>query len=529
MSNNKSKTKLDDLNPDKKHPGRQESQKAGDKLIDLVRSKCELFSDFEGKAYARFTINNHKEVYAIKSQEFTDYLQLWYWKDTQRAPSKTAFETAISSLSAAARFDGHKESIYTRVAQIEQTIYIDLCNDNWQVVEVSFDGVKVLDDSPVAFTRNNKMKLLPTPTIDSDYDEVNAKEDIKLILKHINIKEDQLPLVVGWLLMAKQNSKAAYPVLIVNGPAGSGKTTACEMLRELVDPNVANLVSQPKTSELRVVGAENHVLGFDNLSKVSPNFSDALCKIATGDNQVIRELYTTNSSFTVSIKKPIMLNGIPELAKRPDLVSRSVKLTLHKIKQIKTSEQAWNDFNQDRPKIFNALLYGCCIALATQENIKIDDMTRMSDFCKFATASHLAFGWSENQFMDAYRANIKSSHVDALESSMFTSAIMKMFEREDFFKGRPFELLEHLEDMDYVPERTARSSKWLKTPKGVIEILDRSEDSLAAIDIHYEKSKDRTNKTFIKLELNKSLISDELEEVEGSNDNKPTFKDEPGF
>jgi hypothetical protein len=83
--------------------------------------------------------------------------------------------------------------------------------------------------------------------------------------------------------------------------------------------------------------------------------------------------------------------------------------------------------------------------------------------------------------------------------------------------------------MDYVPERTARSSKWLKTPKGVIEILDRSEDSLAAIDIHYEKSKDRTNKTFIKLELNKSLISDELEEVEGSNDNKPTFKDEPGF
>ena len=522
MSNNKSKTKLDDLNPDKKHPGRQESQKAGDKLIDLVRSKCELFSDFEGKAYARFTINNHKEAYAIKSQEFTDYLQLWYWKDTQRAPSKTAFETAISSLSAAARFDGHKESIYTRVAQIEQTIYIDLCNDNWQVVEVLFDGVKVLDDSPVAFTRNNKMKLLPTPTIDSDYDEVNAKEDIKLILKHINIKEDQLPLVVGWLLMAKQNSKAAYPVLIVNGPAGSGKTTACEMLRELVDPNVANLVSQPKTSELRVVGAENHVLGFDNLSKVSPNFSDALCKIATGDNQVIRELYTTNSSFTVSIKKPIMLNGIPELAKRPDLVSRSVKLTLHKIKQIKTSEQAWNDFNQDRPKIFNALLYGCCIALATQENIKIDDMTRMSDFCKFATASHLAFGWSENQFMDAYRANVESSHVDALESSMFTSAIMKMFEREVFFEGRPFELLEHLEDKMYVPERTARSSKWPKTPKGVMEILDRSEDSLAAIGIHYEKYKDRTNKTFIKLELDKSLIGETSNYV-------PTFEDEPDF
>ncbi|MCS5550803.1 MAG: hypothetical protein NZ811_04705 [Gammaproteobacteria bacterium] len=522
MLKGESKIILNDLNQDKKHQEKQKNKNAGDKLIDLVKGKCELFSDFEGKAYTRFAIEKHKEVYAIKSQEFIDYLHLWYYRETQRAPSKASLETAISSLSAVARFDGPKESVHIRVAQIEQTIYIDLCNDKWQVAKVSFEGIEVLNDSPVAFTRNNKMKSLPTPTVDSDYNEGNAKEDIKLILKHINIKDDQLPLLAGWLLMSIQKSKAAYPVLIINGPAGSGKTTACEMLRELVDPNAANLVSQPKTSELRVVGAENHVLGFDNLSKVNPSFSDALCKIATGDNQVIRELYTTNSSFTVNIKKPIMLNGIPELAKRPDLVSRSVKLTLHKIRQIKTSEQAWYDFNQDRPRVFNALLYGCCIAHATQENIKINNMTRMADFCKFATASHLAFGWSKNQFMDAYRANVKSAYVDSLESSMFTTALMKMFERESVFKGRPIQLLEHLEYKMYASERTTRSSKWPKTPKGVMEILDRSEDALAAIGIDYEKYKDRTNKTFIKLELDKSLIDE-------TSNNLPTFKDEPEF
>ncbi len=510
------------MSKDKKHPEKHTSKCSGDELIDLVKNKCVLFSDFEGKAYARFTIGDHQEVYAIKSQEFLDYLHLWNYRATQRAPSKTSIDLALASLSAIARFDGHEESVYIRTAQVEQTIYIDLCNKEWQCVKVSLDGVEVLDDASIAFTRNNKMKALPTPTVNSDYDEDNAKEDIKLLLNHINIKEDQLPLVVGWLLMTMQNSKAAYPVMIVNGPAGSGKTTACEMLRELVDPNAANLVSQPKTSELRVVGAENHVMAFDNLSKVSPSFSDALCKIATGDNQVIRELYTTNSSFTVNIKKPIMLNGIPELAKRPDLVSRSVKLTLHKIKQIKTSEQAWNDFNQDKPKIFDALLCGCYFALVTQENIEIDDMTRMSDFCKFATASHLAFGWSENQFMDAYRANVKSAYVDSLESSMFTTALMKMFERESTFKGRPIQLLEHLEDKMYASERTTRSSKWPKTPKGVMEILDRSEDALAAIGIDYEKYKDRTNKTFIKLELDKSLIGE-------TSNNAPTFEDEPEF
>ena len=117
MSKDKSKTKLDNLNPDKKHPGKQENQNSGDKLINLVRSKCELFSDFEGKAYARFMIDNHKEVYAIRSQEFIDYLHLWNYRETQRAPSKTALETAISSLSAVARFDGSKESVYIRAAK----------------------------------------------------------------------------------------------------------------------------------------------------------------------------------------------------------------------------------------------------------------------------------------------------------------------------------------------------------------------------------------------------------------------------
>jgi hypothetical protein len=55
-----------------------------------------------------------------------------------------------------------------------------------------------------------------------------------------------------------------------------------------------------------------------------------------------------------------------------------------------------------------------------------------------------------------------------------------------------------------------------------MEILDRSEDALAAIGIDYEKYKDRTNKTFIKLQLDKSLIGE-------TSNNISTFEDEPDF
>jgi len=505
MSENRSKTKLDDLNPDKKHSSKQKNQKSGDQLINLVKNKCELFSNFERKAYAKFTVDDHKEVYAIKSQEFIDYLNLWYYRETQRAPSKTAIETAISSLSAIARFDGLQEPVYIRVAQIGQTIYIDLCNKKWQVVKVSFNGVEILNRSPVAFTRNNKMKSLPIPSTNPSYDDNVAKEDIRLILNHINIKEDQLPLVTGWLLMSMQRSKASFPVMLVNGPAGSGKSTACEMFRELIDPNYANLTSQPKTSEIRVVGEENYILAFDNVSRVSPNFSDALCRISTGDNQIIRQLHTTNSSYTISMHNPIIINGIPEFAKRADLVSRSIKVSLRKIIQRKTTEQSWEDFNNDKQKIFSALLYGLCISISSYKNIKIENMTRMSDFCKLATAAHLAYHWNQDDFMDAYNDNIKLSHIDSLESSLFTTAIITMFENENYFNNRPIELLRHLESKGwYEPNRIKRVS----SPKGVVEALDRAEDSLEAIGIIYEKYKDNTNKTFVKIERDESLVID---------------------
>jgi hypothetical protein len=43
------------------------------------------------------------------------------------------------------------------------------------------------------------------------------------------------------------------------------------------------------------------------------------------------------------------------------------------------------------------------------------------------------------------------------------------------------------------------SVAWVKTAKGVIEQLDRNEESLEAVGIYYEKYKDRTNKTFVKI------------------------------
>ena len=122
----------------------------------------------------------------------------------------------------------------------------------------------------------------------------------------------------------------------------------------------------------------------------------------------------------------------------------------------------------------------------------------MADFCMWATAARSAYEWEETTFIDAYTKNVKESHVDSLESSPFASAIIKRCEEGKNFHGRPLDLLEDIE-VNYSSLKVTRSITWVKTAKGVIEQLDRNEESLESVGIYYEKYKDRTNKTFVKI------------------------------
>ena len=459
------------------------------KLIKIAESKNILFCDYQEVEYAVIHVDGHKEIYSIESPKYRKWLRKEFFLIEQEGVSETVMKTALETIKAKADFGGIRQDVFLRVAQIDEVVYIDLCNENWEVIRIDNSGWKVIKESPVYFTRNGNMKPLPIP---------KPYGNIDMLIKHLNIDIVDLPLIVGWLIMSLQKGSGAYPILILNGTAGTGKTTASRMLRSLIDPNKCDLLSKPKTEDLRVIGANHHVFAFDNLSGISNNMSDSICKISTGDNQSVRKLYTTNDEFTISLKKPCLLNGIDDIAKRDDLVSRSIKVNLMTPKIRKDENQIWNDFDKDKPYIFGVILDGLSKGLASYKSIKIEDITRMADFCKISSAACLAFNWLPETFMKAYRKSIKNLYLDALESSMFGSAIMNMFEKENKFHGRPSDLLYHLEFENYAPGKYSQG--WVKTAKGVVSQLDRLKDSLSAADITYRKYKNRDNKTFIEIE-----------------------------
>jgi len=189
---------------------------------------------------------------------------------------------------------------------------------------------------------------------------------------------DDWYLSVGWLLMAFR-PQGPYPVLVLHGEQGTAKSTTARVLRELVDPSEAMLRSQPRDVRDLMIGARNNwVVNFDNLSYLQPWLSDALCRVSTGGGFSTRQLYTDADEFIFAAQRPVILNGIEELATRGDLLDRSVVMYLPRISSEDRRAEAefWPNFNEARPRIFGAVLDAVASAAKNVDTVELDASPR---------------------------------------------------------------------------------------------------------------------------------------------------------
>ena len=178
----------------------------------------------------------------------------------------SALDDAIATLEGKALFDGPECPVHVRTAQADGKLYIDLCNDAWEVVEIADDGWRVTSQCPVKFIRKEGMLPLPRPV------EGGKMEQLR---PFINVTDDDWLLAVAWL-MAAIRPTGPYPILVVNGEHGSCKSTTCRRLRSLVDPNACRSASRPKDDQTLMIWATNsHVIALDNLSSMPTWLSDA--------------------------------------------------------------------------------------------------------------------------------------------------------------------------------------------------------------------------------------------------------------
>ena len=457
-------------------------------LISIAEGGCTLFHDGED-AFAEIENAGHCETWPVRSRGFRHWLQLRYFDEHGGAPNNEALQSARDTIEAKARFKGQERKVYRRVATVNGSLYLDLCDPAWRAIEVDAKGWRIVDRPPVPFIRSRTMLKLPEPTRGGHID------DLRQLL---NLAADgDFILAVAWVLAALRD-EGPYPVLVLTGEQGSAKSTCARMLRALVDPCEAPLRSVPRNEQDLFIAARNgHVLAFDNLSgAVSGWFSDALCRLSTGGGYAARKLYTDGEEVVISAERPLILNGIDEVVARGDLTDRAIFLTLSAIREAdrKPEAELWARFEEARPRILGALLDALAEGVRRHPDVKLDRLPRMADFAKWAVACESAI-FEEGAFMRAYMGNRDDAIESVIDASPVASAIRELMQDREPWEGTAAGLLAKLEGTAGGAVKTGK--EWPADASSLSRRLKRLSSALRPVGIEIARERDGRHRRIV--------------------------------
>ena len=399
----------------------------------------ELFHAEDGTAYADIEVNGHIETWHIRSEGFSHWISQRFFQETKKALNNETLKSSLANFEAKARFEGQEKSVFLRVGNFDNKIYIDLCNNEWEVIEIDCKGWRIIKNAPVRFRRVAGMKELPVPIKGGSIDKLRD---------FLNVGSDgDFVLAVSWILAALRPN-GPYPIMVLNGEMGSSKSTFSKILKSLVDPNAASIRTLPKKdSDLFISAGNAHVLAFDNISNLTNSISDSLCRLSTGGSHVARELFANQKELTFSATKPLIANGIEEFVNRSDLADRSLFLTLESIPEDcrRTETEFWQSFEVEHPYIFAALLDGMAEGLRNINETRLPKLPRLADYALWAAACERAY-WSQGTFMSAFNSNRDDVMEHVIEADPLADTLRSFIQDQPNkeWEGRACELLNAL-------------------------------------------------------------------------------------
>jgi len=449
-------------------------------LVELA-GDLELFHDAQHVTYVTLALDGHKETWPLIAKAMRQYLARLFYQRYGKAPGSQAVADALAILRGKALFDGPELPVHLRLAAHEGTIYLDIGDPLWHVIQIDALGWRLISDPPVRFRRTRGMLPLPMPTTGGTIAELRP---------FLNLDGDeQWALAVAWLIGA-YSPTGPYPILNFTGEQGTAKSTNTRVLRSLVDPNVAPIRTAPRDERDLAIAANNgRCPAFDNLSTIPSWLSDALCRISTGGGFATRALYENDEETIFDHQRPMILNGIVDVVSRPDLIDRTLFFDLPRIEEGARQTEAafWLHFESARPRILGAILTAVSTALANVATTKLATMPRLADFATWVSAAEPALPWELGAFLAAYTANRERANSLALEGSPVAVALIGFLERAQRWEGTATKLLTILSSR--VDERTSKEKSWPRDGRALSGTLRRLAPNLrtAGITLDFER------------------------------------------
>lgn len=375
------------------------------------------------------------------------------YEHEEKAPSNDGLIGARRVLDMLAHKSGEVRQLHTRAAFHEGAVFYELAPG--RVVRVDEDGWQLDPDPPVYFRAVKNLKGLPDParggTLEDVAEWVNLKtdRDRRLFLAHIALTP--LPHI-------------PRPILQTTGVMGSGKSTACRVVKRLADPTANEAVTIDRRDFLQKA-AHCYILLLDNQNSLPEWFQDTLCRLVTGESDSKRVLYTDEEDLVWSMQRAVLLNGINPPTDRGDVQDRTLPIELERLDKRKRlpEDDFWMQFSLKHPELLGAVFDALAGALRERHTVELAERPRLADWGLYAAALYESQGWGVETFVEDWKRVEETQQQGTLDGSIVAQAVilyMKDKDRVELSAAKLHTAIEaHVEDdLDLSRDKT-----WPKT------------------------------------------------------------------
>lgn len=457
------------------------------RLINLAGENAEFLHDNLNEPFAKIRRNGHSEIWPMKSRMFERWIAKIGFENLKKAVSPEQMRTALLNLQACAVFKGAQVKLHNRVAPENNGMIYDLTNGNWQAVRISKEGWEIVNEPPILFKRYQHQLPQVTPVHGGD---------LSLLRPFVNVPTEKDWLLIQVYLVASFLPDIPHPVLNVFGLQGSAKSFLLRTLGSLIDPSAIETLPPPHDINQAIQIFSHHwYLPMDNLSYITQELSDLLCRAVTGQGTSKRELYTDDDDVIYSFKRVIAINGINNVANNPDLLDRSLSIELERIpkEERKTEEELLGNFEAAKAKILGGIFDVLAKAIAIRPFVKLSTLPRMADFAVWGCAIAQALGYKQEDFLTAYDENQANQNDEVVQSTPVTLAILRLIEKEGSFVGTATTLFTKLQFLAQQEKMDTNGKSWPKDPPRLMQKINFYKPNLLEIGIEV-KSGDETDR-----------------------------------
>jgi hypothetical protein len=438
-------------------------------LLYHARSATPFFSR-DGQPCASIP-GDARRIFPLRSADFRDWITANYYSEFESAPSDLALRDALRTLEARAQYGDTPVQKIDRRLSFEgdpfapSKIFLDLANAAGEILEITSQGWNVTDNLRHSFRQSASTLPLPVPEPGASH-QPPATGALERFAALFHLAPTARTRIFTWLAAALRPI-GPYPILVLRGPASSGKSVLARALRVLIDPSTAPLRRLPvRDREVLHLAHRNWILVFDQIHRVPLKISEALCAISSGDALEVAQPDARDAAL-VEIARPMILIAPLDEAQSPwnpprSLANRSLTVDLPPIAAPRPEAAVWSGFEALRAPALSALAQAVSSALLRIRDIDLGNVARFPDSAAWAAAAAPVLGLDAGSIAEAV------AHPDSvwIGSDPLRDTLYAFLRSHPAWSGDATALLSQLRTL-------APLATFPSTPKGLSQALAR--------------------------------------------------------